>query len=50
LGIPAEEDRVVQVACRRIPAAILEVDLLDTCYGFDRTADAMTPWTSYHGL
>jgi len=34
LGIPAVEDKVVQMACKKILEAIFEVDFLDTSYGF----------------
>jgi group II intron reverse transcriptase/maturase len=34
LGIPAVEDKVVQMACKKILEAIFEVDFLDVSYGF----------------
>jgi len=34
LGIPAVEDKVVQMACKKILEAIFEVDFLDISYGF----------------
>ena len=34
LGIPAVEDKVVQMACKKILEAISEVDFLDVSYGF----------------
>ena len=34
LGIPAVEDRIVQMAARRIPEAIYEADFLDTGRGY----------------
>lgn len=34
LGIPAVEDKLVQMACKKILEAIFEVDFLDVSYGF----------------
>ncbi len=34
LGIPALEDRLVQLACARLLTAIFEADLLDNSYGY----------------
>ena len=34
LGIPALEDRLLQLACAKILASILESDFLDTSYGY----------------
>ena len=34
LGIPAVEDKLVQMACKKILEAIFEVDFLDLSYGF----------------
>jgi group II intron reverse transcriptase/maturase len=34
LGIPAVEDKIVQMACKKILEAIYEVDFLDISYGF----------------
>ena len=34
LGLPAVEDKLVQMACKRILEAIYEVDFLDISYGF----------------
>jgi RNA-directed DNA polymerase len=34
LGIPALEDKLVQLACARILSAIYEQDFLDSCYGY----------------
>ncbi len=34
LGIPTVEDKIVQMACKKILEAIFEVDFLDVSYGF----------------
>ena len=34
LGIPALEDRLVQLACAKILSSIFEADFVDTSYGY----------------